>query len=140
MNNYFIACKSGDFSLLYKAISVNQVNYILFRGVNFSVDLKYAEMSSVSCKFFLTYYYNSILRLSVIGASNAKGKKKRSFVGNLPGVKGFKMLVCGRFSRKQRASRVCLVKGSVPLGTKMAIIDYGFSTVVLRNSIVSIKI
>jgi hypothetical protein len=124
---------------LYKAISVSNVNYILFNSTLFNVDFRNIHIASMSLKIFMSYYYNGILRYRDLGIGDLKSKKKR-FGKGMGAIKGFKLLLCGRFSRKQRASRVCLVKGSIPLSTKMAIIDYGFSTSVLKNSLVSIKI
>jgi len=53
---------------------------------------------------------------------------------------GFKFHFRGRFSRKQRAGSFIITKGNMPLTTLSANIDYGFVTVPLLNSIVSIKV
>lgn len=53
---------------------------------------------------------------------------------------GFKIVVKGRFSRKQRASKVSLNMGKVPLNTGDAKIDYSFFTLPIKNSAVSVKV
>lgn len=53
---------------------------------------------------------------------------------------GFKMIFRGRFSRKDRASKMTLVMGKVPLNTLESKIDYTFLTMPLKNSIISFKI
>jgi hypothetical protein len=53
---------------------------------------------------------------------------------------GFKFHFRGRFSRKQRAGSFLVIKGNMPLTTLSANIDYGFITMPLLNSIISIKV
>lgn len=53
---------------------------------------------------------------------------------------GFKMRFKGRFSRKERASKMTLNMGKVPLNTLKAKIDYTFLTLPLKNSAISLKI
>ena len=54
--------------------------------------------------------------------------------------KGFKVHCCGRFSRRQRASSYWFSKGKVPLNTISSNIDYGFFTIPIRNSAISVKV
>lgn len=53
---------------------------------------------------------------------------------------GFKFHFRGRFSRKQRAGSYIIERGNMPLTTLSVTVDYGFITVPLVNSIVSIKV
>jgi ribosomal protein S3 len=53
---------------------------------------------------------------------------------------GLKFHFRGRFTRKQRAHSFVVERGNMPLTTLSANIDYGFVTMPLANSIVSIKI
>lgn len=53
---------------------------------------------------------------------------------------GFKFHFRGRFSRKQRAGSFIVSCGNLPLTTLSSNIDYGFVTVPLINSLVSIKV
>lgn len=49
------------------------------------------------------------------------------------------MVLKGRFSRKQRASKITLVKGKVPLNTFNMKVDYAFAHITLKNSEISLK-
>jgi ribosomal protein S3 len=53
---------------------------------------------------------------------------------------GFKIVLKGRFSRKQRVSSILLQQGKIPLNTLNIDIDYSFYTIPLKNSATSIKI
>lgn len=53
---------------------------------------------------------------------------------------GFKFHFRGRFSRRQRAGSFVYYCGNVPLTTLSADIDYGFVTVPLDNSLVSVRV
>lgn len=63
---------------------------------------------------------------------------RNSFVNS--GILGYKLQLCGRFSRKQRASSYWLSCGRVPLNTYSVNVDYGFFTVPLRNSALTVKV
>lgn len=53
---------------------------------------------------------------------------------------GFKFHFRGRFSRKQRAGSFVIERGNMPLTTLSSNIDYGFVTMPLTNSLVSVKV
>ena len=53
---------------------------------------------------------------------------------------GFKMVLKGRFSRKQRASKITLIKGKVPLNTFKMRVGYSFAHITLKNSAISLKL
>jgi hypothetical protein len=53
---------------------------------------------------------------------------------------GYKLIFKGRFSRKQRASSIWLMKGKIPLNTLSIQIDYSFFTIPIKNSAISVKI
>lgn len=55
-------------------------------------------------------------------------------------IMGFKFVFKGRFSRKQRASKITLLIGKVPLNTLKYKIDYSFVTIPLKNSAISLKL
>lgn len=54
--------------------------------------------------------------------------------------RGFKIQCVGRFSRRQRASSYWFSLGKVPLNTLSSIIDYGFYSMPIRNSAISVKV
>lgn len=53
---------------------------------------------------------------------------------------GFKLVLKGRFSRKQRASKISLIIGKVPLNSLKFNIEYAFATIPLKNSAISLKL
>jgi hypothetical protein len=55
-------------------------------------------------------------------------------------IMGYKLVLKGRFSRKQRASKATLLIGKVPLNTLNIKLDYVFMTVPLKNSAISLKL
>jgi hypothetical protein len=56
------------------------------------------------------------------------------------GLVGFKIHLRGRFSRKQRASSIWYKRGLMSLNTLKASMDYSFSSIPIRNSLISIKV
>lgn len=54
--------------------------------------------------------------------------------------RGFKFRFSGRFKRRHRSKKYVFGKGPMPLTTVARYIDYDYKTVILRNSICSIKI
>lgn len=56
------------------------------------------------------------------------------------GLQGFRIRLHGRFTRKQIASSYHFQEGSLPLSSMDASMDYGFTTVPLRNSAIGIKV
>jgi len=75
-------------------------------------------------------------------ANNLNKAKERSVSTQPVGGSffGFKFHFRGRFSRKQRAGSFIFSAGNLPLTTLSACVDYGFVTVPLDNSLISIKI
>jgi ribosomal protein S3 len=67
-----------------------------------------------------------------------KNMQTNSGLNNL--VLGFKIHISGRLSRRDRASDIWHVFGSVPANKFSANVDYGFYTVGLLNSAVRIKV
>jgi ribosomal protein S3 len=55
-------------------------------------------------------------------------------------LQGFKLIFSGRFARKERATYKVKFAGRTPLSSAATIVDYGFSQVVLLNSICGIKV
>lgn len=86
-------------------------------------------------KFFNLWRFN-YTRIFKFNRFKLKLDKSKSFRKLL----GFKFHCSGRFSRKQRASSIWFRESKIPLNTINANIEYGFFTVPIRNSAVSIKI
>lgn len=55
-------------------------------------------------------------------------------------IMGFKMIFKGRFSRKDRASKMVLLMGKVPLNNININVDYNLITMPIKNSAISIKV
>jgi ribosomal protein S3 len=55
-------------------------------------------------------------------------------------LKGYKMHLTGRFTRKQRASYYWFSRGKVPLNTISAFVDFAFFTIPLTNSAITVKV
>jgi hypothetical protein len=53
---------------------------------------------------------------------------------------GIKIKVVGRFERRKRTTKYVMVEGLMPLSTVKNEVDYHFHTIILKNSICSIKI
>lgn len=71
---------------------------------------------------------------------NLRNFRRRYLSNYQTNLYGFKFVIKGRFSRKQRASKVIMSVGKVPLNTAIAKIDYTFLTVPIKNSAVSVKV
>ena len=55
-------------------------------------------------------------------------------------IKGFKMVLKGRFSRKQRASKMTLLLGKVPLNTLNVKMEFSLEVTTVKNSAISLKL
>jgi hypothetical protein len=66
--------------------------------------------------------------------------KDRSFIKPISNLLGFKIRSVGRFKRKQRATSFSILRGTVPLSTVKANIDYGYYSLPLKNSTITVKV
>lgn len=112
--------------------SQNLSNYPIYRAISigFGGFLRYLRFSMF--KFSLTSYYN----LLHLNRKQLRDSPKRAPYGLL----GFKFHLKGRFTRKQIAASHVFRKGSIPLSSITANIDYAFATISLKNSAVGIKV
>lgn len=69
-----------------------------------------------------------------------KRRTFRTFAVPAKGLQGYRIRLHGRFTRKQIASAFHFQEGSLPLSSMDANVDYGFSSVSLRNSSIGIKV
>jgi hypothetical protein len=86
---------------------------------------------------YLTTFFQYLLDFNYINNAKTRRELNTPFLSCLM---GFKIHCRGRLSRKQIASSLRFNYGNVPLNTISANIDYGFSTIPLHNSLVSMKI
>ena len=82
---------------------------------------------------FWTFNYNSFFSVNQKFFWNKPTKPVR-------GITGLKFRCTGRFSRRQRKSVVRFIESKVPLNTLSANIDYGFFSIPLKNSAISVKL
>jgi hypothetical protein len=99
----------------------------------------YLQRISAYSKFrrcFVYKYWN----FKIIASHKAKPSEAEVAYGSYNVIKGFKIQLCGRLSRRQRASKYIITAGTVPLSTCTINVDYSYYTVPLRNSSVTIKV
>lgn len=116
---------------------------IIFQNTDyFNVDLSTIKTASFFFNKVIIYNY-WFYNMNWLHNSNVLNKL-RARIYPLEPVKGslygFKFHFRGRFSRKQRAGSFVFSRGNMPLTTLSANIDYGFITMPLVNSLVSIKV
>lgn len=69
-----------------------------------------------------------------------KRRNLRSVKPPVIGLRGYRIRLHGRFSRKQIAAAYHFQEGAMPLSSMDSKVDYGFATIALRNSAVGIKV
>lgn len=84
------------------------------------------------------YWNFNYINWSMHATNNLKSRSAK--YSRLGCLKGFKIQLLGRFKRKQRASKYWTSRGTVPLNTISAIIDYGYYTIPLINSAITVKV
>jgi Ribosomal protein S3, C-terminal domain len=121
--------------------SIYVLNIIFFNNLDLFINNKVLLKISI-------YYFNNVLKykfwmknyiskgLLYVDYYNKKDNKAK-FISELL---GFKLKFSGRFSRKQRASSIVYRVGRVPLNKLSAEIDYGFYSIPLKNSEISVKV
>lgn len=117
-------------------------NFTLFEGD--LISLKYLSnfkyMNNNLNQLFNYYYVTYGYQACWIDNVHINSIKERSKTLRLTSYRGFKIQCLGRFSRKQRASSYWFSMGKVPLNTFSKIIDYGFYSLPVRNSAISVKV
>ena len=116
----------------------SNINNLFLSKNEYSFDLNFFSSNLYFNKFisynYWLYNYNYIY-------SNINKRSLRNYsLGRFGSLIGFKIHCLGRFSRKQRASSTWFREIKVPLNTLSANIDYGFFTVPLKNSAVTVKV
>lgn len=87
--------------------------------------------------FQYKYSYDILIKYLNLNKRNIRAKNWRN---DIIGLLGFKISCSGRFSRRDRASHISFIKGKVPLNTLKSKIDYGFWSVPIKNSAISVKV
>jgi len=88
---------------------------------------------------YYVFNYKFFYKYNKINKSKLRKFHQRKLL-NRGIIFGYKMAFYGRFTRKQRAASIWFKLGRVPLNSVTCKIDYGFYTIPLKNSAISIKV
>jgi hypothetical protein len=110
-----------------------------FVGVANSFNVKLARYSFASSKDFFDLQYSMFDYYSLAQFSGINNLKTRIKSYKFSAFTGFKIQCLGRFSRKQRSTSFWFSLGKVPLNSTAAPINYGYYTLPLRNSAITVK-
>lgn len=122
----------------------SSLNFIMFQTKNlfFSsknmINIFYSLKNMIKYNYYV-FNYNFFLKYNKINKAKLRNIHQKR-IENRGVLLGYKMAFYGRFTRKQRAASVWFKVGKVPLNSVTCRIDYGFYTIPLKNSAVSIKI
>jgi hypothetical protein len=115
----------------------------------FNVFLFYKRIKKVNNKAVAisSYLNNNLFNFGIIKSlwsiyinfNKRNTRNKYIPIFNSP-IMGLKMVIKGRFSRRDRVSKMMINMGKVPLNTLKAVIDYDFLSVPIKNSAMSFKI
>jgi hypothetical protein len=72
--------------------------------------------------------------------NHLRERRKHLYSSSRLHFKGFKVQSLGRFSRRQRSSSHWFSIGRVPLNSMQCIIDYGYYTIPIINSAITVKV
>jgi len=97
-------------------------------------------LGSNMARFFNYSYYNYNYKSGYqsLGINFLKSRIKIHTKGS--NLIGYKMYLMGRFTRKQRAGHLWFSRGKTPLNTISAFIDFGFHSLSLKNSTITVKV
>ena len=115
--------------------NINSLNYMYgfsinaFRSSNIHLN-RYLKFN------YWNYSYGSLFK--EFRVNHLKSRIKEHSTSN--NIKGYKMHLSGRFSRKQRAGSYWFSFGKVPLNSINSFIDYAFFTLPLANSAITVKV
>lgn len=103
-------------------------------------DIETLKYSCINLNRYLKFQYWNFNYLNWSLHENNYLKSRITKYTRLSLFKGFKILFVGRFKRKQRASKYWISRGTVPLNTIKACIEYGYYTIPLINSAITVKV
>lgn len=118
---------------------LNLFNNFIISYVKKKVNTSMLAFSS----FFNTHFLNySMLKTlwNVFNKVNLRNERDLYMPKYQSLIKGFKMVLKGRFSRKQRASKMTLLLGKVPLNTLNVKMEFSLEVTTVKNSAISLKL
>jgi ribosomal S3-like protein len=107
------------------------------KNIKFKLNIYYIGQGNVNSSLVLKYL---IIKLKQRFSLNELIYPLFRLLKKNKNIIGVKIGCFGRFSRKQRASKIWYSYGKLPLNTLVVPIDYSMSTVKLKNSICGIKV
>lgn len=128
------------FNWIYNYVFVNKfcltADHMIVSHYGFSL----RGLGSNMARFFNYSYYNYNYKSGYqsLGINFLKSRIKIHTKGS--NLIGYKMYLMGRFTRKQRAGHLWFSRGKTPLNTISAFIDFGFHSLSLKNSTITVKV
>jgi len=140
--NQNLNLKSIGFGYTCIYVFLYTFNLVVLRFLDFMNNemLLFLKISLFYLNNILCYNFcvkNYIIKNNIYIDFPGKYKKRTLFFSD---IVGFKFQFKGRFSRKQRAAKSTFTVGNTSLTKLNSKVEYGFYTIPLRNSAVSIKI
>ena len=132
----------GLYNIIYDSFFVSKQHFLnsYYNDIFFETDPNIFRFSCLNFSKFLKFNYWSYTyeSLELFNLNNLKSRIKIHSRSN--NIKGYKMHLVGRFTRKQRASSYWFSRGKVPLSTVSALVDFAYYTVPLKNSAITVKV
>ena len=127
-----------DYLYVNKNSLINKNSFTIIETTNAKI-LKYSCLNLNRYLKFNYWYYNYLVGDSIVfKLNNLKSRIKIHTRAN--NIRGYKMYLAGRFTRKQRAAHYWFSRGKVPLNSITSLIDYAFFTIPLKNSVILVKV
>ncbi len=133
----------GLFNIIYNSIYTSKLSFfdLIYFDILYKISSIFLRSMYINYNRYLKfnywhYHYNWLT--NDFNMNHLRSRiSEHTRVNNL---RGYKMHLTGRFTRKQRAASYWFSKGKVPLNTISTFIDYAFFTIPLQNSAVTVKI
>ena len=133
----------GLFNIIYNSIYTSKLSFfdLIYFDVSYKISSIYLRSLYLNYNRYLKFNYWQYHYNWLTNDFNMNHLKSRitthTRVNNL---RGYKMHLTGRFTRKQRAASYWFSKGKVPLNTITEFVDYAFFTLPLSNSAITVKV
>lgn len=133
----------GFFNVLYNSIYASKLVFfdLFYFDVTYRMPSVYLRALYINYNRYLRFNYWQYNYRWVVNESGMNHLKSRiAEFTKANNLKGYKMHLKGRFTRKQRAASYWFSKGKVPLNSIDSFVDFAFFTIPLKNSAITVKI
>lgn len=133
----------GLFNNIYNYIYTSKLSFftLIYFDIHYKTSFIYLRSLYINYNRYLKFNYWQYHYSWLINDFNMNHLKSRIKIHTkLNSLKGYKMHLTGRFTRKQRAASYWFSKGKVPLNSINNYIDYSFFTLPLHNSAITVKV